>query len=128
MENRLYLKKKLFRFQYHVHISMSEHLNDYNKILADLQNLKVDICSEDKAFLLLNSLSDTYDHLITTLLYGKYEIKFDDVSNALTNNEYHMKDKQAQRDTMFEVLIVKGISNDKKLEKDECAYCHKRGH
>ena len=128
MENRLYLKKKLFRFQYHVRISMSEHLNDYNKILADLQNLKVDICSEDKAFLLLNSLPDTYDHLITTLLYGKYEIKFDDVSNALTNNEYHMKDKQAQRDKMFEVLIVKGISNDKKLEKDECAYCHKRGH
>ena len=34
VENRLYLKKKLFRFQYHVGISMSKHLNDYNKILA----------------------------------------------------------------------------------------------
>ena len=39
--------------------------------------------------------------------------------NALTNNEYHKKDKQAQRDTMTEALIVKGMSNDKKLEKDE---------
>ena len=28
VENRLYLKKKLFRFQYHVGISMSKHLND----------------------------------------------------------------------------------------------------
>ena len=36
VENRLYLKKKLFRFQYHVGISMSEHLNDYNKILAEI--------------------------------------------------------------------------------------------
>ena len=35
VENRLYLKKKLFRFQYHVGISMSKHLNDYNKILAN---------------------------------------------------------------------------------------------
>ena len=71
-------------------------MNDYNKILADLQNLEVDISSEDKALLLLNSLPDNYDHLITALLYGKDEIKFDDVSNALTNNEYRMKDKQVQ--------------------------------
>ena len=46
--------------------------------------------------------------------------------NALTNNEYRKKDKQAQRDTMTEDLIVKGMSNDKKLEKDECTYCHKK--
>ena len=44
---------------------------------------------------MLNSLLDMYDHLITTLLYEKYEIKFDDVYNAfddvynaLVNNEY----------------------------------------
>ena len=79
VENHLYLKKMLFHFQYHAGISMSEHFNDYNKILADLQNLEVDISSEYKALLLLNSLPDTYDHLITTLLYGKDEIKFDDV-------------------------------------------------
>ena len=72
---------------------MSEHLNYYNKILADLKNLDVEIGDEDKALLLLNSLLDIYDHLITTLLYGKDEIKFDDVSNVLTNNEYCKKDK-----------------------------------
>ena len=74
VENRLYLKKKLFRFQYHVGISMSKHLNDYNKILANLQNLEVEIKDMDKALLLLNSLTDTYDHLIITLLYRKNEI------------------------------------------------------
>ena len=128
VENCLYLKKKLFRFQYHAGISMFEHLNDYNKILTDLQNLEVDISSEDKALLLLNSLLDTYDHLITTLLYGKDEIRFNDASNALTNNEYRKKDKQVERYTMTEALIVKGMSNDKKLEKDKCAYFHKKGH
>ena len=128
VENHLYLKKKLFCFQYRASISMSEHLNYYNKIFADLQNLEVDVSSEDKALLLLNSLPDTYDHLITTLLYGKDEIKYDYVSNVLINYEYCKKDKQAQRDMMSEALIVKGMSNDKKLEKDECAYCHKNGH
>ena len=128
VENHLYLKKKLFRFQYHAGISLFEHLNDYNKILADLQNLEVDISNEDKSLLLLNSLFDTHDHLITTVLYGKDEIKYDDVSNALNNYEYCKKDKQAQRDTMTKALIVKGMSNDKKLEKDKCVYCRKKGH
>ena len=47
VENRLYLKKMLFHFQYHAGISMSEHFNDYNKILADLQTLDVYIRNED---------------------------------------------------------------------------------
>ena len=115
VENRLYLKKKLFRFQYHVGISMSKHLNDYNKILANLQNLEVEIKDMDKALLLLNSLPDTYDHLIITLLYRKNEIKFNDVSNALTNNEYRKKDKQAYVDTGSEVLMVRGRSEHKKF-------------
>ncbi|CAL9027138.1 unnamed protein product [Prunus brigantina] len=66
-ENRLFLKKRLFRFQYRSGISMHEHLNDYNKILADLANLDVQIPDEDKALCLLNSLPDDYDHLTTTL-------------------------------------------------------------
>ena len=61
---------------------MNEHLNSFNKNLADLQNLNVEIDDEDKVFLLLNSLSESYEHLTTTLLYGKDEIKFNDVSNA----------------------------------------------
>jgi hypothetical protein len=121
------LKKKLFHFQFCEGISLSEHLNDYNKILADLKNLDVEIGDEDKAFLLLNSLPDIYDHLITTLLYGKDEIKFDDVFNALTNNEYRKKDKQAHRDTISEALIV-GCKSNRNFGKDECAYCHKKGH
>ena len=47
VENRLYLKKKLFRFQYRAGISMSKHFNDYNKILADLQTSDVYIRNED---------------------------------------------------------------------------------
>ena len=95
-------------------MSFSEHLNDYNKILADLKNLDVEISDEDKCLLLLNSLPDAYDHLITTLLYGKDEIKFNDVSNALTNNEFRKKEKQSYRDTVSEVLTVRGKSDKKK--------------
>ncbi|TXG49586.1 hypothetical protein EZV62_025461 [Acer yangbiense] len=159
IENRLYLKKKLFRFQYKKGISMIEHLDNYNKILADLQNLDVEIIDEDKALLLLNSLPDTYEHLTTTLLYGKDEVKFIDVYNALVNNEYRKKDQLDHRDSTLEALTVargrtnnrrsgvlsergrsrsksrgpshskpKGESSFKRPAKDECAYCHQKGH
>ena len=150
VENRLYLKKKLFRFQYRSGISMTEHLNDYNKILADLLNLDVEILDEDKALLLLNSLPKDYDHLSTTLMYGKDTITFDDVSNALMNNEYRKKDMQANGDS-GEALSVRGRSTNRKdaggrgrskskgkgastsgtagrVAKDECAYCREKGH
>ena len=88
IENRLYLKKKLFRFTYKEGTSMRNHLDAYDKILADLRNLDVEI-AEDIALCLLNSLLDQYNHLSTNLLYGKKTIsnvkfkveKFDDTNN-----------------------------------------------
>ncbi|KAG5565105.1 hypothetical protein RHGRI_001111 [Rhododendron griersonianum] len=126
---------------------MTEHLNDYNKILADLLNLDVEILDEDKALLLLNSLPKDYDHLSTTLMYGKDTIKFDDVSNALVNNEYRKRDMQAHGDS-GEALSVRGRSENRKnssnrgrsnskgrgastssrVAKDECTYCREKGH
>ena len=127
---------------------MHEHLNAFNKILADLQNLDVEIDDEDKALLLLNSLPDTYEHLTTTLLYGKDEIKFNDVSNALMNNEVRKKDQDAHRESSSNALTARGRTSTRKsgggwksrsksrgksserrqLAKDECAYCHQKGH
>jgi cell division cycle protein 20 (cofactor of APC complex) len=67
IENRLYLKKRIFHFQHKKGTSMNEHLNDFNKIIADLKNLDVEIDDEDKALLLLNSLPDTLN--ISSPLY-----------------------------------------------------------
>ena len=72
---------------------MHEHLNSYSKILANLQNLDVDIAEEDKTLYLLNFLLNSSKHLTTTWLYGKTFIKYDDVVNALTNNECREMDK-----------------------------------
>ena len=83
VENKLYLKKKLFRFDYKKGISMAEHLDDFNKIITDLLNLDVKIDDEDKTLLLLNSLPESYEFLVMTLLLGITDIDFEDVSNAI---------------------------------------------
>ncbi|KAG8492015.1 hypothetical protein CXB51_015325 [Gossypium anomalum] len=108
LENRLYMKKKLFRFTYAPGMSMNDHMNSFNKILADLLNLDEKFEDEDKALLLLNSLPDEYDHLTTTLLHGKDTITFDAVYSALKSGR-------------------RGKSKGRPA-KDECAFCREKGH
>ncbi|KAK5773311.1 hypothetical protein PVK06_049617 [Gossypium arboreum] len=138
LENRLYMKKKLYRFTYAPGMSMNDHVNSFNKILADLLNLDEKFEDEDKALLLLNSLPDEYDHLTTTLLHGKDTITFDAVYSALYRSKTRKKDKRDHRDTTAEVLTVRGRSHSSKSgrrgkskgrpAKDECAFCREKGH
>ncbi|BBH01937.1 hypothetical protein Prudu_012349, partial [Prunus dulcis] len=123
-ENRLFLKKRLFRFQYRS------------------ANLDVIIPDEDKALCLLNSLPDDYDHLTTTLLYGKSEVKLDEVSAALVNHECRKKEQKTQN-SQTEALVARGRTEERKSgkrgksrsksrgkfpAKDECAFCRQKGH
>ncbi|KAH9659029.1 hypothetical protein KPL70_023708 [Citrus sinensis] len=138
LENRLYMKKKLYRFTYTHGMSMNDHVNSFNKILADLLNLDERFEDEDKALLLLNSLPDEYDHLTTTLLHGKDSVTFDAVCSALYNSETRKKDRKDHRDTIAEALTARGRSQSRKpgkrnkskgrLAKDECAFCREKGH
>ncbi|KAH9761919.1 Integrase catalytic domain-containing protein [Citrus sinensis] len=107
LENRLYMKKKLYRFTYTHGMSMNDHANSFNKILADLLNLDERFEDEDKALLLLNSLPDKYDHLTTTLLHGKDSVTFDAVCSALYNSETRKKDRKDHRDTVTEALTAR---------------------
>jgi len=56
IENRLYLKRRLYRFQLKREVSISDHTNTYTKLLADLANIDVVIDEEDKALILFSSL------------------------------------------------------------------------
>ena len=69
VENRLHLKKRLYRFQLKRGISMSDHINTYTKLLADVANVDVVIDEEDKTFILLSSLPDEgYETFVLTLI------------------------------------------------------------
>ncbi|KAM7466611.1 hypothetical protein LguiB_014173 [Lonicera macranthoides] len=140
IENRLYLKKKLFRFEYARGTSMSEHVDEFNKMISDLLNLNEDMKDEDKAILLLNSLPESYDHLSTTLLYGKDSVKYEDVSSALLGNEQRQREKCS---TSSDALVTRGRTDDRKqakhnnsrsksrtkyLDNMECYKCKRKGH
>ena len=68
--NKLFLKKQLYTLRMKGGTPVLQHLNAFSRILRDLLALEVKLEDEDKAFL-LSSLLSSYEHLTTTIIYGK---------------------------------------------------------
>lgn len=51
------------------------HMNTFNRILYQLQKVGVNIEEKDKTLLLLTFISDSYDSVVTTLMYKKDTLK-----------------------------------------------------
>ncbi|KAL5761842.1 hypothetical protein ACOSP7_018106 [Xanthoceras sorbifolium] len=67
--------------------SPSSHIDEFESLIMDLQNLDVKIDDEDQALLLLCLLPSSYRHFRETMLYGKYTISLNDVKTALETKE-----------------------------------------
>ena len=48
-----------------------ELLNFFNEVINELLAIDVKIDEENKAFILLSSLPESYYHIVTTILYSK---------------------------------------------------------
>nr|GEX10475.1 retrovirus-related Pol polyprotein from transposon TNT 1-94 [Tanacetum cinerariifolium] len=68
LANKLYLKKKLYTFYMLSGRKISEHIDEFNKIVLDLADIELKFKDEDRALLLLTSLLASYEHFVDTLL------------------------------------------------------------
>ena len=77
---------------------------------TQLSSFGVNYEDEDKVLLLLASLPTSFDHLVTTLMYGKKTIVLEEVTSALLS---HIKMKQDGDGSQADGLIVKFESSKK---------------
>jgi len=111
VENRLYLKRRLYHFQLKRGVSISDHINTYTKLLADLANMDVVIEEEEKTLILLSSLPDEgYKIFVLIVINEKISLKHSEVTTALVNLELRWKDKESLGGTLVEALTVRGRS------------------
>nr|GEW78378.1 hypothetical protein [Tanacetum cinerariifolium] len=75
-QNKLFMKKRLFRFTYVPGTSMNDHITSFNQLVTDLMNMDEVFKDQDLALLLLGSLLEEYELLETTLLNGKCNISY----------------------------------------------------
>lgn len=67
---------------------MSNHIDEFSKIILGLESMKVEVGDEDKAILFLNSLPKSYKHLSTTLLYRNEKVTYDGVTTTTPKKEF----------------------------------------
>jgi len=87
LTSRLYLKKRLLGLQMTEEADFNQHIDEFNKLMKELDSLEVRIEEEEKALLLLSSLPSSFGKIMTTLLFGKDSLRLDAVVAALLRNE-----------------------------------------
>jgi len=95
--NKLYLKKQLYGLRMNEGTTVSDHLNFFNKVINELLPVDVKIDVEDKALIVLSSLPESYDHIVTNMLYGKKTLILDEVTSTLLSNEIRKRSNQEEQ-------------------------------
>ena len=99
----------------------------------DLEKVEVKFDDEDRATILLYSLPRYYKHLVTTLTYGKEDVKVDEIFNALLNHEQRRKNNLSE-DSFGGTFVVRGNHNaedkkdNRKKKGPQCYKCNGWGH
>ena len=115
LTRKLYLKQKLYGLKMQEGSDLAEHINVFNQLIVDLEKVDVKIDEEDRAIILLCSLPGSYEHLVTTLTYGKEDVKVDEIVTALLGHEQRRKNNLSE-DPSGGAFVVRGDHNteDKK--------------
>ena len=87
MCNKLILKKRLYSLRMQEGGDVLGHIQIFDQMCNELLNIRVKMEEKDKSLLLLCLLSPSYDPLVTTLLYGKETLEYEDMILMLWSNE-----------------------------------------
>ena len=104
MCNKLVLKKQLYSLRMQEGEDVAGHIQRFDRMSMDLLNIGVDLEEEDKSLLLLCSLPGSFDPLVTTLLYGKETLVYEEIISVLRSNE--QRERMTKREVFQEGLVA----------------------
>ncbi|KAH9743492.1 Integrase catalytic domain-containing protein [Citrus sinensis] len=133
MTKRLATKKKLYTLQMEYRSSITDHIDAFNKIILDLEDINVKVDDEDKAIILLYSLPSSNEHLVDTLMYGRQTLTMVNVNETLSSKAATKKESRDGEGLTVRGMTEKreGNKGKKKISKSKsrkCFQCHKEGH
>ncbi|KAH9733856.1 hypothetical protein KPL71_017172 [Citrus sinensis] len=117
LAKRLYMKRKLYTFSMKDGTALKDHVDEFNKLILDLENVNIVLEDEDRALILLSSLPDSYEHFVDTLLYGRQTLTLKDVKNALESKD--LKRRIDGKDQNPAESLIAKAKPDKKFYKDK---------
>lgn len=114
--NKLFVKHHIYSLKMQKRGDLQAQVNAFNNILADLTQLGVKGDDEDKAVILLYYLPRSYDHLVTTLTYGKESITMDSISSTVLQHSQHRQSVEEGEGSSGECLFAKGGHNRRRVK------------
>ena len=99
-----------------------EYLNFFNKVISELLTVDVKI-NEDKALILLSSLPQSYDHVVTTMLYGEETHILEVTSTLLSNKISKRPNQEEQKGSSLVVMRRKGREGKKSPGSSKVRHC-----
>ena len=106
LPNRIYLQHKFYTFKMNDSKTIDANVDDFLKLVADLNNLSVEVDEEVQAILLLNSMPQRYDQLKETLKYGRDTLKINEVTGAARSKERELLESGKLSKSQDEGLYV----------------------
>ena len=96
---------------------VSDHLDEFNRIVLDLKNIECKVEGEDQALILLCSLPPSFEHFVDTMLYSsrRDSISINDVKDALNSKELKKKVSENWGNNYADDLVARSRSNKKGL-------------
>ncbi|KAL5553493.1 hypothetical protein UlMin_040894 [Ulmus minor] len=91
LPNKIYLLEQFFGFKMDTSKIIDQNLDNFNKNLLDLGNSRKKFEDEDVSVILLNTLLDSFDEVITAIKYGRDALSISIVRNAIRSKEFDTK-------------------------------------
>lgn len=105
--NKLFAIQCLYSLKMREEGDLQARVNAFNNILADLTRFGVNVDNEDKTIILICSLSNSYDNLVTTLTYGKKTITLNSISSTIFQHAQHRQSVDEGGENTSESLFIK---------------------
>jgi len=108
-----------------------EHLNFINKVISELLAIDVKIDEEDKTLILLSSLPQLDNHIVTTMFYGKKTLILTEVTSTLLSNDIRKKPIQEEQEGSGLVIARRKRRGEGKKGRGSskaCYFYHMEGH
>ncbi|TXG56626.1 hypothetical protein EZV62_017939 [Acer yangbiense] len=127
--DRIYLKQRLFGFKMLDQRSMTDNMDDFRKIIQDLEGMYVTVDDEDQAVILLNSLPERYKNFVETIKYGRQTFKLSEVQAAITAKDAEIRagEKKANDAEGKKVKKLRTDNGMKYLSDEFEKFCRENG-
>ena len=92
--NKVYLMRRLFNLKMGEGISVTDHINEFNTILSQLESVQIKFDDEVKALILLSSLPDSWAAIVTAVSSSARDnkLKLSDIRDLILSEDVRRRD------------------------------------